>query len=130
MNYKEYQLKKQVAKFLHLNSVDHFIISYDQNYLTAKQKSRIKPLLGKRGFPDVFIPMPKFQYKGFFCELKATNIYKKDGTLKKNDHVLEQAKYLDWLRKQGYYACFACSLEEFEYHFNAYFYNHKTGKAK
>ena len=126
MKYLEYQLKKQIAKFLLYHAVDHFIFSYDQMGLRPAQKARHKAISGKGGFPDLFIPIPRKEYKGFFLETKKETPYKKNGELKKNDHLREQADYLEWLRNQGYYADFCWSLENFEYHFNNYFYDHDS----
>ena len=35
------------------------------------------------------------------------NIYKKDGTLKKDQHLQEQQDMINSLNNDGYYACFA-----------------------
>ena len=49
-----------------------------------------------------------------FLELKAegTRLYKKDGTLRKNKHIEEQAEILDKLNKSGYYARFAVGYDQ------------------
>lgn len=53
-------------------------------------------------------------YGGLYLELKAegNSPFKKDGGLKKDDHLAEQAFMLDWLKKQGYEARFATGFDE------------------
>ena len=76
-----------------------------------KQKKH-KSLQHGRAWPDLFIAKPKGIYHGLFIELKATNIYKKDGSLLKNSHLQEQADVLGELNMLGYYATFAIGLEQ------------------
>ena len=87
---------------------------------------------GRKSWPDMFLAEPivrdsetgqfykgnyypaKQVYNGLFIELKrqGTRIYKKDGTLTANEHIQEQAKMLEELRKRGYMAEFACGFDE------------------
>lgn len=53
-------------------------------------------------------------YNGLYLELKAegNSPFKKDGTLKKDQHLEEQDKYLQTLRGKGYKAEFATGFNE------------------
>lgn len=61
---------------------------------------------------DLYILEKRGNWGALILELKAVNIFKKDGTLKKNDHVEEQADTIINLNKKGYKAAFACSFDE------------------
>ena len=61
---------------------------------------------------DVIILEPRGKYHGLVIELKAKNIFKKNGELLKDQHLHDQQKTIDLLNSKGYYATFACSLDE------------------
>lgn len=92
-------------------------------HIAAKNKS----MRSSRGLPDLFIAEPfgdpeealcrdeKPFYLGLFIEIKSedTILYKVDGvTLRKNEHIEEQAEILRQLSEKGYKAVFACGYEE------------------
>ena len=76
---------------------------------------------GRRAWPDMFIAKPNNKYAGLFIELKrdGTRIKKKDGTFA-SEHIAEQAKILDRLKSQGYYAEFAVGFNEAKRIIDAY----------
>jgi len=83
--------------------------------LTIGQASRVKnKLLHKRGHPDLFICQCVGGYGGLFIELKKekSEVYKQDGTYKKNAHLEEQIKYHEQLRKSGYKVVFGLGFED------------------
>ena len=72
---------------------------------------------GRRGWPDMFIaePAPRcidgswdYEWHGLFIELR---LKKKDGTWA-SDHIAEQAKVLQQLKKKHYSAAFAVGFDE------------------
>lgn len=78
---------------------------------------------GRRGWPDLFIAQSaprcvdgswKYEYYGLFLELKAegNSPFKKDGALKKDEHLEEQWEMLQELEKRGYKARFATGFNE------------------
>lgn len=67
---------------------------------------------GRRAWPDIFVAEPRGGYGGLFIELKAAPIHKRDGSLRKNDHVNEQAKMLSALTGRGYMAKFAVGFDQ------------------
>lgn len=94
--------------------------------MTIGQAQTHKRLQHGRAWPDLFIAEPRYSkdtkdmYSGLFIELKATNIYKKDGTLLANPHVQEQHEVLSQLAARGYKAVFAVGFEEAKKHIDAY----------
>jgi hypothetical protein len=80
--------------------------------MTMGQAAKHKRLQSCRAWPDLFIARPQNEYAGLFIELKAVNIYKKDGGLLKNEHLQEQAEVLARLNMLGYRAEFAVGLEQ------------------
>lgn len=113
--YPEYELQKAFCKYLNLK---HTSILFSSDTianlgLTPQQQGRNKAIQ-KEGFhcPDVIIFEPKGGYHGLFIELKVTTPYKKDSTLKKNEHLENQYKTILDLRKRGYCANFATGFDE------------------
>lgn len=95
--------------------------------MTMGQAAKHKRLQSVRAWPDLFIAEPRdkwtmslatheetiTKYSGLFIEIKAANIYKKDGyTLLANQHVLDQQKVLKQLQDKGYMAVFAVGFDE------------------
>jgi hypothetical protein len=68
----------------------------------------------KEGFhcPDLLIFKPNGVFHALFIELKAKDIYKKNGELLKNDHVEAQLKTIKELSALGYSAHFAVGFDE------------------
>lgn len=73
--------------------------------------SRQKRLKSSRAYPDLFIAEPRNGKHGLYLELKAANIYLKDGSISKERHINEQNEMLALLRKKGYAAEFAVGFE-------------------
>ena len=90
------------------------------------QAAKHKKFQKSRAWPDLFIAesgVVKFKKgnlivnlrkNGMFLELKADSVklYKKDGTLRKNKHIEEQAEMLEKLRNGNYYAEFAIGYKD------------------
>lgn len=123
------------------NVVYRFDIAADLK-LTKGQATKFKKLHPKRGYPDLFIAYPVFKiptekenheafekhgrdfgmaklivehlYAGLYLELKAegNSPFKKDGKLKRDQHLEEQQAMLEWLRKCRYKAEFATGFDE------------------
>ncbi len=75
---------------------------------------RHKALQSSRAFPDIFIAEPRGGYYGMFIELKTEDnvIFKKDGTLRQNEHHKEQALMLTKLYMRGYKAVFGQGYQD------------------
>lgn len=109
----EYELQLAVCQYLRYQYPDILFRSdLGGIKLTKGLAIKSKKIQRSSGFPDLFIYYPSKGYNGLAIELKATNIYKKDGTLKKNDHVFKQKKILDILSANNYKAVFAVGFEQ------------------
>jgi hypothetical protein len=69
---------------------------------------------GKKGFPDLIIPHRVGQYPGLVIELKrdGESVFKKNGDLRKDDHLADQAWWLEWFKGMGCYSSFAIGFDE------------------
>jgi hypothetical protein len=76
--------------------------------MSIGQAMQMKRLQCTRAYPDIFIAEPKGNYAGLFIELKRDLrcVEKKDGTMKKDNHILEQMEVLKKLNEKGYKAIF------------------------
>ena len=125
----EAELQTQVADYLRLQYPGVLFHSDFGSGIKLTMGQAIKQKRqngGRKSWPDMFIAEPKMTKEqapdiyverywcGLFLELKrqGTRIYKKDGTLTANEHIQEQAKMLEQLRKRGYKAEFACGFDE------------------
>lgn len=63
---------------------------------------------------DIFIAAKRGGYSGLYIELKAENNspFKKDGSLKKNDHIHSQHSTMLTLMKEDYFCSFAVGYEQ------------------
>ena len=82
--------------------------------MTTGQAAKHKRLHPERGYPDLFIAESSRKFHGLYLEIKteSNSPYKKDGTLKKDKHLEEQAEMLEKLRARGYKAEFGVGVEE------------------
>lgn len=119
---REHQLYEKIARYLQENYPDviyRFDIAADLK-LTKGQAAKHKRLHPKRGYPDLFIANHYYDlenyvdYHGLYLELKAdgNSPFKKDGTLKKDEHLEEQNEMLQELERRGYVARFATGFDE------------------
>lgn len=73
---------------------------------------KLKRMRSKHTHCDIYVLRPSNGFHGLVIELKAKNIYKKDGTLFKDEHLEDQQRTIDKLNKEGYYATFAVGYAE------------------
>ena len=126
----EHSLYEQIARYLQLqypSVIYRFDIGSDLK-LTPGQAAKHKRLHPERGYPDLYIAESSENisskdwngivrewgfYFGLYLEIKteSNSPYKKDGTLKKDQHLEEQARMLEKLRARGYKAEFGVGFE-------------------
>lgn len=111
----EHSLYEQIARYIRLQYPDiiyRFDLAADLK-LTPGQAAKHHRLHPERGYPDLFIAKARGEYHGFYLEIKtkSNSPYKKDGTLKKDKHLEEQARMLEKLRASGYRAEFGVGFE-------------------
>lgn len=82
--------------------------------ISMQQAVKAKHLRSSRGYPDLAVYEPKGSYHGLFIEIKTlqNSPFKKDGSLKSDKHVIEQAHIIEKLKKRGYYARFCVGFDE------------------
>lgn len=112
----ESELRRTLARWLQYqypNVIYRFDLAADLK-LTMGQARKHKELHPKRGYPDLFIAEPRGEYCGMYVELKAdgNNPYKRNGELKKSEHLKEQEVMLNELNSRGYFAKFATGFNE------------------
>lgn len=113
---KEQELVLAIAQYLQLKHKD-LIYRFDliaDFPMKPYQAKRVKQIHNRRGYPDLFIAKPSGSYAGLFLELKAegVSVLKKDGTLRKDDHLMEQFNFMKSLIKNGYKANFAIGFDD------------------
>lgn len=123
----EDSLRSMLADWLNYNHkgiIYRFDLAADIK-LTVGQARKHKRLHPNRGYPDLFIAEPRGEYHGLYIELKAegNSPFKKNGDLKKDDHLIEQNEMLERLRYRGYQAQFACGFDEATEKINKYLRN-------
>ena len=128
---KEETLHLRVCDYLRKNYPDVlFRTDFSSGMkMTPGQAAKHKKFQKSRAWPDLFIACPREMIAvdtksgygiysqdvgGLFLELKAegTQLYKKDGTLRKNKHIEEQTEMLNKLIESGYYAKFAVGYDQ------------------
>ena len=116
----ESTLRQQVAEYLQLQypaTIYRFDLAADIK-LSIGQAKRHKHLHPHRGYPDLFIAKTSrvfgTLYSGLYIELKADgkSPYKKDGSLKADQHLQEQAKMHSKLRDAGYMVVFGVGFDQ------------------
>ena len=125
---KEEEIHLRICDYLRKNYPDVlFRTDFSSGMkMTPGQAAKHKKFQKSRAWPDLFIAesgvvefkedglIAHLRKNGMFLELKADGVklYKKDGTLRKNKHIEEQAEILDKLNESGYYARFAVGYDE------------------
>jgi len=112
----ERNLTTNIAKFMQVqfpNVIFKYDLSSDQR-LSIQQATRNSNIQGKwsKGFPDLTIFERRGSYGALFIELKIISPYKKNGELKKNSHLKNQARIHSELDSRGYKAVFTTGFEE------------------
>ena len=66
------------------------------------------------GLPDLWLLEPRKGYHACLLELKreGTDIYKKNGDLRKNKHLSEQEEILHRLQEKGFFAKFVVGFDD------------------
>jgi len=109
----EAHLHSQICQWLRVQHPDIIFTSEASGQrLTIGQAKKAKTLRSGNGLPDLIIFEPRGDFHGLLMELKVVSPYRKDGSLKKDDHLKEQDETLTRLTQKGYYSEFATGFEE------------------
>lgn len=112
---KEEKMHQSVCHYLGYQYPGIVFISEASGIRVGKGMAiKLKKIRSNDTLPDLYILEPRGKYHGLVLELKTeeAHIYKKDGTLRSNEHVEAQNKTLKKLRDKGYYAVFAVGLDQ------------------
>ena len=109
----EEQIQFQIFEYLSLQYPGVVAISEPSGLRVSMGLARkLKKLRSRHTQLDIFLMEPRNGYHALCIELKAKNIYKKDGTLFKDEHLEDQQRTIDLLNSKGYYATFAVGFPE------------------
>lgn len=113
-NQPEFELQCAVAEYLRRQYPNVMFLSDVRASLklTGPQQVRQKKLQADNfAMPDMVIFKPSYGFHGLFLEFKAETPFKKDGTLKKNEHLEAQATAIERLENLDYLAMFVWDFE-------------------
>jgi len=125
-NLTEKQLHKQICDYLKI-FYPKILFNTDLSglRLSIGQAKQIKNLRSSNGFPDIVIYAGSEEtkeiskdcyestiYAALFLEVKKESPFKKDLTLKKNDHLIKQYSIIKKLNDLGYLALFVWNFED------------------
>ncbi len=116
MIHKEANLSIKVSRFMQYQ-YPRVIFRFDiaDLKLTKPQAVRMKALQGgRRGFPDLFIAKPMKGYHGMYIELKNgySDVFKKNGDLRKSDHLENQNDTHIELKEAGYHVVWGLGFDD------------------
>lgn len=121
-NLTEKQLHKQICDYLKLQ-YPNVLFNTDLSgiKLSIGQAKQLKHLRSSKGFPDIVIYELSFafasdfkeqsDYYALFLEVKKESPFKKDGSIKKNNHLIEQWQMINDLNSRGYKAAFVWTFD-------------------
>jgi len=102
-----------LCDYIRLQYPSVFFISESSGIRTSMGVARkLKRTRSNHTHLDLYVLEPKGKHNALILELKAKSIFKKDGSLLKNEHFEEQQDTINKLNKKGYYCAFACGLTE------------------
>lgn len=125
---------KSPEKVIHQQVCDYLKLQYPYVYfqsdasgmrVTMGLRKELKKKRSNHKILDLAIlhPSPCGTYHGLVIEVKVKveDVFKKDGTLKKDEHLEEQQKSIDHLNKAGYKAAFGCGFDHCKNIIDKYF---------
>ncbi len=121
----EKQLHKQVCGYIKLQHHNVIFLSDMSGLRTSIGVAvQMKSLRSSRAIPDLIILHPRNGYAGLIIEIKVnvSDVYKKNGMLKTNHHILEQSEMLKRLRTLGYVAEFGIGFDDCKQIIDNYFF--------
>lgn len=114
---KEQSLALNISAYLQ-RQYPKVIFRYDVGAdlkLTMNQAVKNKKLQGGlTGYPDLFLAFPNKGYHGLYVELKKdyAEVFKKDGSFKKSEHIENQHIVHERLRELGYCVHWGLGFED------------------
>lgn len=113
MNKSEEKLHIAICDYMKLAYPNVMFISEASGVRTTiGTAAKLKRMRSSHTHLDLYILEKIGKFGALIIELKAKNIFKKDGSLLKDQHLEDQAKTIMRLRQKGYAAGFACGFDE------------------
>lgn len=120
MRYKEQKLQNQISDYLKMQYPKVMFMISPSGFNNGQRNGAMlkRQQNPTKGWPDIYImQVSKKEGKvlaGLFIELKSdtARVFKKDGTLVRNEHLEIQNNVHHLLRKRGYFAVFSQGFEE------------------
>ena len=113
---KEEEIHLRICDYLRKNYPDVlFRTDFSSGMkMSLGQAAKHKKFQKSRAWPDLFIAESNNFASGLFLEIKAENVivFKKNGKIRHNKHLIEQNKMLKELSKKGYRARFAIGYNQ------------------
>lgn len=100
--------------------------------MSPGQAAKHKKFQKSRAWPDLFIAESNTLASGLFLEIKAENVivFKKNGEIRQNKHLIEQDKMLKELRSKGYRARFVIGYKQAIFEIQEYLGKPKPKKVE
>lgn len=110
----EYRLHQNIAEYLRLQYPDVvFLSTLNGIRLPPGQAKQAASLQCGRGIPDIIILESRRGYAGLCGEIKTgtSEVYRQNGEVRENRHILEQLDMLKALQDRNYHASFWCGFD-------------------
>jgi hypothetical protein len=116
--FPETAVHQQVAGFLTQNYPKIWYLSTGNGLFMdekkKKQAAEFSRLQKVKGVPDLFIFKKIGKYSGLVIEIKkeGVTILKQNGELRKDNHISNQAAWLEELEREDFYSCFCIGYNQ------------------
>ena len=131
---KEEEIHLRICDYLRKNYPDVlFRTDFSSGMkMSPGQAAKHKKFQKSRAWPDLFIAESNNFASGLFLEIKAEDVivFKKNGKIRRNKHLIEQDKMLKELRKKGYRARFAIGYNQAIFEIQQYLGEPKPKKVE
>jgi len=121
----EKQIHKLVCQYLDLQYPNVIYTSDSSGVRVSIGMAKALKSIRCKGYkiPDLIIMHPNKLYHGLIIEIKKdlSQILTKSGTFKKNQHVQDQLKSLEVLKRLGYATIFGCGFDHCKSVIDEYF---------
>jgi hypothetical protein len=110
---KEQNLHTQICRYLKLQYPDAYFLSDPSGIkMSIGMAVKLKKTRSKHAQLDIVILEPKKGYKGLILEVKRSRdeIYRKDGLIRNDKHILDQVHSINHLIEKGYKVDFVWDL--------------------
>lgn len=115
--------RKSQEESIHIAIANYIKLKYPDVVFTSESSGIRVPMhlavmmkrqRSKHKQPDMIILEPNKEYKGLVMEIKkdAGEVYLKNGQYSNAKHIQEQLETLTLLNEKGYFATFACGIDE------------------